>query len=395
MTTFGMEEHPMDHLRKMRALNALYYEPTEENPMGWRDPLAGTDYRRYQDGGVIPGYGIGGALGTLGSIGAGIFGGPAGAAAFGGLKGLFGKNKKKGFLKGILGGIIAGKGLGKLGSGLKEGWAAGAGQGLLERLKTTGSEVGTDFTEKILDPTLESLSDPRMAAFVYPGYAQASRPDGGTDTSPGAMIAQQTPVMGASADPANWQGGRFIDPGQQKVAEIMRSAMGGVIPGYRHGGMHGEEGDEFDEPAYRPYRPRPRGRRIPPREVQRPTRRQVEEEEEARLRENVEPAIPATIAAMPPTPAPRPEAPVEAPPENVEPVAPPTIARPPERVEGLPTPPPVVPTRPVAPPRQAPPEVEEMKGDDLARQMMVEEQAPLTSGAGGMGGEFEGDEVRR
>jgi hypothetical protein len=112
----GMEEHPMDHLRKMRALNALYYEPTEENPMGWRDPLAGTDYRRYQDGGVIPGYGIGGALGTLGSIGAGIFWWSSrGCSLWVVSRVCLGKNKKKGFLKGILGGIIAGKGLGKLG----------------------------------------------------------------------------------------------------------------------------------------------------------------------------------------------------------------------------------------------------------------------------------------
>jgi len=241
MTTLGIEGHPMDHLRKMRALNALYYEPTEENPMGWRDPLAGTDYRRYQDGGVIPGYGIGGALGTIGGTLAGIFGGPTGAAAFGGLKGLFGKNKKKGFLKGILGGIIAGKSLGKVGKGLKEGWSAGAGLDLLGQLKSAGRGVSTDFTERILDPTLKSLSDPKMAAFVYPGYAQASRPDGGTDTSPGAMIAQQTPVMGASADPANWQDGRFIDPGQQKVAEIMRSARGGEVEQ-----DEGEEDQGFD-----------------------------------------------------------------------------------------------------------------------------------------------------
>ena len=394
------EFDPVEHER----LRELGYGRDLRDMLPTRDSVPG---RRFSHGGVIPGYGVGGFLKNALTMGAGAIN-PALGAGVGGIMGLLGKgSKKKGFMKGMLGGLLTGLGTSKLREGALSGWrgAKGAADKLsgFDKAKTLlgGIASGLGGKEGGLQKAIEAYRDPKVLSMALPMYAQLSSPDGGTDTSPGAMIAQQTPVMGASANPANWQDGRFVDPGQQKVADIMRSAMGGVIPGYQYGGMYGEEGDEFDEPA---YRPRPRRRRIAPREVRRPTRRQVEEEEEARLRENVEPTIPATIAAMPPTPAPRPEAPVEAPPENVEPVAPPTIARPPERVEGLPTPPPVVPTRPVAPPppppvappRQAPPGSggdEIGDGPDLARQMaMVEQQTPLTSGAGGMGGEFEGDE---
>jgi len=131
--------------------------------------------------------------------------------------------------------------------------------------------------------------------------------------------------------------------------KIGERASGGPIKGYQEGG---EFGDEFDEPMYRPPPRRRTARRRPSRAQQEAARRReaemrrqreraaAERAEEARMAEDIEPALPATIAAMPP-PTP-PPAPVEAPPENIEPVAPPRIVAPP--------PPPPAPVAPVAPP---------------------------------------------
>ena len=250
------EFDPVEHER----LRELGYGRDLRDMLPTRDSVPG---RRFSHGGVIPGYGLGGLLSTAaGAIS------PALGAGVGGIMGLFGKgSKKKGFMKGMLGGLLTGLGTSKLKEGALSGWrgAKGAADKLsgFDKAKTLlgGIASGLGGEEGGLQKAIEAYRDPKVLSMALPMYAQLSSPDGGTDTSPGAMIAQQTPVMGASANPANWQDGRFVDPGQQKVADIMRSAMGGVIPGYQYGGMYGEEGDEFDEPA---YRPRPRRRRIPP-----------------------------------------------------------------------------------------------------------------------------------
>ena len=154
--------------------------------------------------------------------------------------------------------------------------------------------------------------------------------------------------------------------GQVGNLYAMRRFGGGPIKGYQEGG---EFGDEFDEPMYRPPpRRRARPRRRPSRAQQEAARRreaemrrqreraEAERAEEARMAEDIEPTLPATIAAMPPPPPP--PAPVEAPPENIEPVAPPRIVAPPPPP---PPPPPVMEDEPMEedmapppPPRPAP-----------------------------------------
>ena len=326
MTTLGMEDHPLDYMRRQRALNALYYQPTEENPMGWSDPLAGTDYRRtevgYQDGGYIPGYGLGGFLKKALTFGAGAIN-PALGAGVGGLMGLLDKkNRGRGFLKGALAGGLAGLATSKLAGGGKEAWDATAGKGMsaLEKIMSVGKGIGTG-----VDPAIKALSDPKVLAFGAPMLGNLMNPEP-EETVEDTSASSFNVAPSASSNPANWKDGKFIGAQGSGLGVMQGGRHGGYISGYENGG---EFEDEFEEPARRNTNQLDEQRRraeenrqnfIARREAESRRRR-----EEAQVAEDIEPAVPATIAATPPAPAPRPQAPVEAPVENVEPVARPII----------------------------------------------------------------------
>jgi hypothetical protein len=103
--------------------------------------------------------------------------------------------------------------------------------------------------------------------------------------------------------------------GQVGSLYAMRRFGGGPIKGYQEGG---EFEDEMDEPRYRPPPPRRTSRRRSSRAQQEAARRrEAERAEEARVAEDIEPALPATVAALrpPPPPAPPPVVPWQPPPD--------------------------------------------------------------------------------
>ena len=136
--------------------------------------------------------------------------------------------------------------------------------------------------------------------------------------------------------------------GQVGSLYAMRRFGGGPIKGYQEGG---EFEDEMDEPRYRPPPRRRTSRRRSSRaEQEAARRREAERAEEARMAEDIEPALPATIAAPPPPPPPPPrrKGSEEEYVEDIEPALPATVAalRPPPP----PAPPPVAPWQPPADP---------------------------------------------
>ena len=334
----------------------------------------------YANGGLIPAYGFGsflkkaakGALKLAPVAAMAIPGiGPLASAGIGGLAGTLGSK-----LDG-----------GDWGSALSRGMTTGiksyAGKKALDKFTEGfgGGEEGASFLEK-LEGGLGGLKDAfskedlaRLGPMLLAGEAmeQGHAGGGGGDMTATTLM----PDSGGGQRGRAGQVGTIMGNTGRSTADVynlfdkagggslyaMRRFGGGPIKGYQEGG---EFGDEFDEPMYRPPPRRRTARRRPSRAQQEAARRReaemrrqreraaAERAEEARMAEDIEPALPAKIAAMPPPPLP--PAPVEAPPENIEPVAPPTIATPPERVEGLPTPPPIAPLSPPRPPIEAPPE---------------------------------------
>ena len=334
-------------------------------------------------GGEVPGYFFGGLMKGIKSLGKGL-GKVAGAAApFAGL------------IPGV--GTLASTGLGALGTALSDvtsgkGFnlgrlAQGAGRGLMfgklgdklggiEGLKDKGILGGLKaaFTDKdIGKQILDVASDIDPADILTLGVTeaagqrgaaeQAGQGEGGFGNIGMVPMGTQGRVMpGQVTQQPQGQGvAGQLTYGNQPAVNYAQ-ASGGLIPGYQYGGMMGDEegGDEFGIAQYVP-RTSAGARRS--RSFRRPR---------AQL----------------------------APPENVEPVRRPPPP-PPPMVEGLRTPPPIVtppppPPPPVAPP--PPPMVDELAPAIPATAASIPPPPPpppppTPGGAGGMGGEFEGDEV--
>jgi hypothetical protein len=366
---------------------------TEEMPAGGIMELG------LRGGGYIPAYGFGSFLkkGLKGALGIA----PLAAMAIPGLgplaSGAIGAGSK------MLQSKLSGEGLGTaLSRGLSAGMKTYAGRKGLEGFKE-GWKGGGSWQDK-LEGGFEGLKDKfsmedilKMAPMIAAEEAMAQGHAGGQATGMGGTTMMPGGGGGGGGGGAGQVGTIMGDTGQS-TADVynlfkkagggslyaMRRFGGGPIKGYQEGG---EFGDEFDEPMYRPPpRRRARPRRRPSRAQQEAARRReaemrrqreraaAERAEEARMAEDIEPALPATIAAMPPPPPP--PAPVEAPPENIEPVRrppPANVSSITGRVEGLPTPPPIVTPPPPPPPVM---EDEPMEEDMALRPPLVAPPPP-------------------
>ena len=344
----------------------------------------------YAHGGEVPGYFLGGLMKGIKSLGKGLGKAAGVAAPFAGLIPGVGTLASTGLgaLGTALSDVTSGKGfnLGRLAQGAGRGLMFGKladKLGGIEGLKDKGILGGLKaaFTDKdIGGQVLDAVSDIDPGTLLTLGVTEAAGQRGAAE-----QAAQGEGGFGnvGMVNPMSTQGrvmpGQVTQPRTQGVAGqltygdqpmITYGASGGLIPGYQYGGMMGDEegGDEFGVAPYLP-RTMPQGRGTGSRRsrVRRPR---------IAPRENVEPVRrppPANVSSI----TGRVEG-LPTPPPIVTPPPPP-----PPPVAGPPPPPPMVdelaPAIPATaasmPPPPPPP------------------PPPPTSGAGGMGGEFEGDTV--
>ena len=408
----------------------------------------------YAHGGEVPGYFLGGLMKGIKSLGKGL-GKAAGAAApFAGLLPGVGTLASTGLgaLGTALGDVTSGKGfnLGRLAQGAGRGLMFGKlgdklggieglkGKGILGGLKEafTNEDVGKQILDVAgdIDPADILTLGVTEAAGQRGAAEQAAQGEGGFGNvgMVNPMSTQGRVMPGQVTQQPQRQGvaGQLTYGNQPAIT--YGGASGGLIPGYQYGGMMGDEegGDEFGVAPYLP-RTMPQGRGTGSRRsrVRRPR---------IAPRENVEPVRrppPANVSSItgraeglptpPPivTPPPPPPPPVAGPPppppmvDELAPAIPATAA-------SMPPPPPppptsgaggmggefegdtvgdeFTPTKPVlggsgvpGGARLNPQEIQ----DELPRTVAAMPPPPPppppvapTPGAGGMGGEFEGDQ---
>jgi hypothetical protein len=301
-----MSIEPMAHGGMIGLRGGGYLLPYQMNTGGYV-PMV------YANGGYIPAYGIGGFFKKVGKgllkaapIVAGAINPALGAGVGALISGIENKSLKSalmGGMKGYLGGKALSKGLksaslfGKTADEIAEGNLAGSlkgGLGALIKGKGLGQFGGAAF---------DYLSDPKKVAALYPMLAELSEQQ--AQESPGGQIpsayaAESQAVMPQSATPG------YVAPAQGYATV----AGGGLIspPGYRRGGGYEDEnGDEPDRysPPRRRRRATSKRKTSRRKKVKSPPRRKRSVSEE--VKKAIQPVVPRTIAATPAIPQDVPE----------------------------------------------------------------------------------------